>query len=311
MRSRLFHGVFGCLALLGAGCASSAIETDDNAASDPNLPDDGELDAGLVDSGIVTGRDGATAKDGGRTSDAGSAIGSDAGRSLDSGASKDAAGATPVKDAAVVDAAAPVDSGPQPQQLVCSGSTGTACSGQCVDLRSDGSNCGNCGHACTATQTCNNSMCVSPMQPTQVPAGCSAKTYQNHTYAFCTQTRNWNDARSSCLGANLDLTIVADKAESDFVKGNGDSWIGETDLDKEGTYVDVVPGNAQRTDGAAASYENWQNGNPNNTQTCDGINIFVGCLGKKSDEDCLEIGSDGQWNDDLCTRTKNYVCESY
>ncbi|MDB4977270.1 MAG: hypothetical protein JWN48_5611 [Myxococcaceae bacterium] len=312
MQNRLFHSVLGCLALSVAGCASSAIVTDEDPVDDPGPPANADIDAGAPvptgprDASSTNGRDAGRSADGGAVANPATSF--DAGESGTGG--NDAA--TPSKDAAVdakVDAAQPpVDAGAPP--LVCSGDT-SACNGQCVNLTNDGSNCGSCGHACSATQTCTDSKCDSPAQPTQVPAGCTAKTYQNRSYAFCSQTRSWDDARSSCLGSKMDLVIVSDMAESDFVKGNGDSWIGENDLNKEGTYLAVVPGNAGNNNGANVSFFNWRKDEPSNTQRCDGIDIFVGCLGKKTDEDCLMIYADGSWNDDLCTRSRAYVCESY
>ena len=35
----------------------------------------------------------------------------------------------------------------------------TECNGTCVDLTSDGANCGTCGHGCTGTQVCLSSTC--------------------------------------------------------------------------------------------------------------------------------------------------------
>src|SRR5689334_23141153 len=38
----------------------------------------------------------------------------------------------------------------------------TPCSGICVDLTGDPANCGACGNACLAAQTCTSGACVSP-----------------------------------------------------------------------------------------------------------------------------------------------------
>ncbi len=63
--------------------------------------------------------------------------------------------------------------------LVCSGGTCgacpasmTACSGRCVDLRSDGQNCGTCGASCAAAQVCVAGHCVCPTGQTSCGGQC-------------------------------------------------------------------------------------------------------------------------------------------
>jgi hypothetical protein len=55
----------------------------------------------------------------------------------------------PVEDVAILDALPSMDA--------C-----TVCSGQCLDLTSDHGNCGKCGNACLASQTCQDGVCMCP-----------------------------------------------------------------------------------------------------------------------------------------------------
>jgi hypothetical protein len=45
----------------------------------------------------------------------------------------------------------------------------TACSGVCVELGGDESNCGACGNACSAGQSCSSGTCVTPQPPPPPP----------------------------------------------------------------------------------------------------------------------------------------------
>jgi hypothetical protein len=43
---------------------------------------------------------------------------------------------------------------------IACGTSMTACSGACVDLQTDGSNCGSCGHACASGTMCSAGSCM-------------------------------------------------------------------------------------------------------------------------------------------------------
>jgi hypothetical protein len=142
-----------------------------------------------------------------------------------------------------------------------------------------------------------------------LPAGCTAKTLASHRYAFCKSALSFSSARSACINAGMDLVIVADRTESDFVATNGESWIGETYVSAKSAYLAVVPGNASRLDGAAVSYVNWAQGVATDTKRC-GL-LPIGCHLALSSETCIGIASSGKWDDAACTATKGYVCESF
>jgi hypothetical protein len=220
-----------------------------------------------------------------------------------------------LRDAAVRDAAAPapgerdaatardaaVPSGP-----MCSAEQ-RACGASCVDVRSDVANCGSCGMRCAAGEMCAESRCMRPP-----PAGCTARTLANRRYLFCTTPLVWRDARMSCLGAGMDLAIIDNAAENELVRTIGaTAWLGAGDSTMEGRYAAVVPGNAQRSDGAQLSYLNWSSGEPNNIAHCDGRAVGSLCFGDVRDEDCVQIIASGQWNDANCLESTQYVCEQY
>ena len=67
-------------------------------------------------------------------------------------------------------------------------------------------------------------------------------------------------------------------------------WIGLNDHDSEGTFV--------WEDGTTVSYTNWHSGEPNDYG---------------SGEDCgqLNFWGDGTWNDQSCSETLYFICESW
>lgn len=186
---------------------------------------------------------------------------------------------------------------------------GRLCGTRCIDTRSDLMNCGECGRRCGSGESCIASRCWAPP-----PEGCASRIHEGRAYLFCNQERPWRAARESCLGARMDLLIVDDAAENEFARGIGAvSWLGANDLANEGTFRWPTAGSADRPNGAAlmGGYSNWLPDEPNNTRRCDGVPLGGGCLGRESDEDCVELNTEGRWNDFECERGRRYVCESY
>ena len=79
------------------------------------------------------------------------------------------------------------------------------------------------------------------------------------------------------------MTTVASGTQLS-TKGRG-FWIGLNNINKENGF--------QWTDGTATSFFNWNNGEPNN---------FNGI------EDCVEIYSNGAWNDNFCYINNGWMC---
>ena len=185
-----------------------------------------------------------------------------------------------------------------------------ACGSRCIDTRSDLMNCGECGRRCGSGESCIASRCWSPP-----PEGCASRIHEGRAYLFCNQERAWRAARESCLRARMDLLIVNDAAENAFARGAGAvSWIGANDLANEGSFSWPMAGSDDRPNGGAlmGGYSNWLPDEPNNTRRCDGVELPGGnCLGRESDEDCVELNTEGRWNDFDCERGRRYICEAY
>jgi hypothetical protein len=316
MRNHFLVAAVASLAVGLLGCAESAVQQDSERDGEVDFVD-GEPDATVptpVDDDPMARVDAGLRKDAGsvKAGDAGDGgpTPTDAAPQLDS-AVRDAgnavvdSGAPARPDAGVPDAGQPVvDAGPP----ACASGT-MMCGSQCIDTKTSSQNCGACGTVCNNGSTCSNSKCTAPIT---VPGGCTARVLEGRTYAFCTNARSWRDARRSCIDAKMDLALVGSNAESDFIKANGDSWIAAEDIDKEGTWVAPTLGNAGSNTGPALAFTRWRQGEPSNSQRCDGVDVFVTCLGRRSDEDCALVRSaDGQWNDSDCDDAHNYVCEPF
>lgn len=118
------------------------------------------------------------------------------------------------------------------------------------------------------------------------------------SYLFCTDALVRAAARASCTGRGYDLVIIDDGAENDFVRSEimtrgSDFLIGLDDraIEREHRWVD---GRLAWRDGTSLLYANWRGGQPDDYL----------------DEDCVEMGASGGWNDIDCDTARRYVCES-
>lgn len=113
--------------------------------------------AGLVACSNSVKSSGASHQDGGAgsagTSGLGSGGGAGAGASAGD-ASTGGAGAFPGEGGLVDGGTSDATDAPACQSPL------TACGSQCVDITSDAANCGGCGHACGANDTCVNQVCT-------------------------------------------------------------------------------------------------------------------------------------------------------
>ncbi len=315
MGNRLLLGLLSGLAANASACAESAIHNEGDSSTDSVLAD---LDAAstLIGLDASTGGDDPSVRAHDAATDARSdaaafdarALVPDAGTfdgaaeaAVPEAAVGDASTSTSAPDAALVDAGAS-DAASAPS---CAAEL-SQCGDQCIDTSSDRSHCGSCNRACEADGSCVTGVCLPP-----APSGCSAQPFDSHAYLLCTDTRSWRDARAACLDAGMDLVVVDSSSENDFVRANGQSWIGASDQDNEGTWVAPELGNSRRTDGADIGYTNWAAGEPNNSDRCSGVSIGNLCLGRHSDEDCAAVQVDGTWNDADCDNRNAYVCEAY
>jgi hypothetical protein len=131
---------------------------------------------------------------------------------------------------------------------------------------------------------------------------CTRRVLSANTYYFCTNDVNWTTARDRCRSQRRgNLVHIDDAAEGDFVQANraADSWIGANDLGVEGTWRwinDGVPFWRGLGTGATVlgQYARWGSSQPDNYMDA---------------EDCAEIWGAGDWNDQSCTITRDFVCE--
>jgi hypothetical protein len=211
-----------------------------------------------------------------------------------------------VRDAEVQDAAPPPPP-PPPPPPACT-SPQIMCEASCVDTRSDVAHCGGCGKRCPSGESCVESRCWAAP-----PAGCTSRTFESRAYLFCNEGRSWREARQSCIGARMELAIIASADENTFARSIGAvTWIGASDQQNEGRWSAPVPGNLDRPEGAALMYTNWRNSEPNNTRRCTGREFGSLCLdGDWVDEDCALLLAEGDWNDDDCGTRQRYICEAY
>jgi hypothetical protein len=195
-----------------------------------------------------------------------------------------------------------------------------------VNLNTTASDCGLCGRACGAGASCQNGGCK--------PSGASACTaYRNggHDYLVCTDPLSWSSALTRCRSYGLVLAVIGSQAENDFLRdrlGGASRWIGANDRGNNGNscrssneegdwyWANGSSDNGTRfcnvtTSGTVActpingAYQNFNTGEPNNANcSCFGFNCSEG-------QDCASIDPpNGTWDDDYCTSTQGYICET-
>jgi hypothetical protein len=131
--------------------------------------------------------------------------------------------------------------------------------------------------------------------PETLPNDCTEQFRDGRRYVFCSRTTNWSLAQRFCIDRGLDLVVIEDEAENEFVASTIKStsrelwWIGLTDQGSEGNF---------RWVGAKTpTYLNWGPEEPNNSG-------FGG-------EDCVAmLRATGKWNDLNCfVLAGGFVCE--
>ena len=162
------------------------------------------------------------------------------------------------------------------------------------------------------------------------PEGCAvfdpnALEFDGHCYALRPVPREWPEALRDCEAQGAGLVTITSKertraefqAENAFVwqlTGEMPSWIGATDgkppnAPGDGTYYNWI-------DGEPMAFDNWSDGNPNNSSTACQDTHPCSCDQTACYEHCgfqwMNPGKDGSmpgWNDRLCEHVLPYVCE--
>jgi hypothetical protein len=107
----------------------------------------------------------------------------------------------------------------------------------------------------------------------------------------------WSDAVAACENLGGSLATIHSRERNNEVKMliNGNTWVGGSDTEVEGEFRWSDDSLVEQK----GSFVNWAPGEPNNDMYQDGGGL----------EDCIEMRSDGSWNDMQCVVPLPYVCE--
>ena len=121
------------------------------------------------------------------------------------------------------------------------------------------------------------------------------KCYKLETTAFGV---NWDVAEDGCKNIGAHLASIESQCEQNTVFGLADGaavWTGGNDKTDEGTFV-WLNGNEFYKSGAAVSGAF--------TKLSSGFNSA-----STTTQHCVQLGATGEWDDVVCSKTMNYVCE--
>ncbi|XP_033097160.1 mucin-12-like [Anneissia japonica] len=124
--------------------------------------------------------------------------------------------------------------------------------------------------------------------------------YERSCFLFLSSSYNYADAAEACRteDENAELATIAgaeentwivDQLNNEGVSWSSGAWIGYDDIDVEGTFVWV-----NRLFEEVSEYTNWNSGNPDNYNSI---------------EDCVELLTNENWNDQDCSANRAAVCE--
>lgn len=253
--------------LVALGCARGTYEQQVELGSD--------LDAAEGDRGPV-GSEPPTANEG-------TASPPNAGDSTDAPTSVDAPTPSPAPGSPGQQAPEPSMPGPQPRPEVTD-------AGQVAEDPSAPSSAGACdgSDACPADGVCEGGRCQL--------SDCEWEAHDGHEYLFCggnDREARWASARALCQSLGMDLAVVDNEAEHEFImdQGRDSPWVGLTDAHQEGTWRWIVPG--ADAPGDVPGFDGWSGSQPNGD----------------ADENCAYLRSG--WLDSDCDSERDLVCESY
>ncbi|XP_048221809.1 asialoglycoprotein receptor 2 [Perognathus longimembris pacificus] len=113
-------------------------------------------------------------------------------------------------------------------------------------------------------------------------------------YWFSRAGMNWREAEAYCRLENAHLVVINSWDEQKFIMQHTSPfhiWIGLSDMEGPWRWVDGT--NYEH------SYQNWAIAQPDNWQGHE-----VG-----ASEDCVEVLSNGLWNDNFCAEVNRWACE--
>ena len=114
-----------------------------------------------------------------------------------------------------------------------------------------------------------------------------------HKYYMSYENRSWTNSRDTATDLGGYLAAIDSESENQFIRDQMESagynwnsvWIGYTDETNEGIF--------EWANGSQSTYENWQNGEPNNS----------------GGEDYTELMSNGKWNDLPNDQHRKFIIE--
>ncbi|KAK1879694.1 Lactose-binding lectin l-2 [Dissostichus eleginoides] len=133
------------------------------------------------------------------------------------------------------------------------------------------------------------------MEPRQTNCPSLWTSFDGRCYKYIGTQATWARAELQCVSQGGNLVSIHSRAEEDFVKlliklsdpAEGITWIGLSDIYEQGRWV--------WSDGCAAKYFFWKQGEPNN---------------QGGNEHCVFNNWSGKWNDTPCSLTLPSVCAS-
>ncbi|XP_015997561.2 C-type lectin domain family 10 member A isoform X1 [Rousettus aegyptiacus] len=127
---------------------------------------------------------------------------------------------------------------------------------------------------------------------------CCAVNWLEHEgscYWFSRTGKPWSEAEKYCQLENGHLVVINSREEQNFLEKHirySNTWIGLTDPEGVWKWVD---GTDYET-----NFKNWEPGQPDDWH---GHELGGG-------EDCAHLRPTGEWNDDVCQRLYNWICEA-
>ncbi len=140
------------------------------------------------------------------------------------------------------------------------------------------------------------------VEPTVMPQGESCPSFwygfEGRCYKYVSTRLTWADAELFCVSEGANLVSIFSKEEDDFIRSlisqfdhsEGFTWIGLSDVHKEGSWM--------WSDGCPVKFVFWAEGEPD---------VEAGEY-----QDCANSNSDidKKWNDTICSNTYPSVCAS-
>ncbi|XP_038872469.1 uncharacterized protein LOC120065494 isoform X2 [Salvelinus namaycush] len=131
------------------------------------------------------------------------------------------------------------------------------------------------------------------------------KTSVSSCYYTTTGIKTWEESREDCNERGAHLVIINSREEQTFINGlygpGNETWIGLMNVDTEGTWKWV--------DGTPLTTAYWRTGKPSSYLGAN-HSSYLGAT-----QDCVEFfhrSSDpGEWNDEECHKSNNWICEIF